>query len=207
MYRRVTCYNTVLQSLVLIHSGLPSSSYKLKCHVRHLVKFDIPVLSSLCLNIKLVWTGPSLALNNLLKWMTMICCLWSNSDFIIDYMKPPRALILSHAPCRMFIRQVLSKYPSLQGGLWALRIGTYANRDVYVQVWGLCNRRRCKWDSSFGLFTRKLGGSRHIYSWLWFSAGKIKLRSLDKRSLRSVLFCFVSIVWVWTTLFYRHLNK
>lgn len=68
---------------------------------------------------------------------------------------------------------------------------------VCAQVWRLCNMQGCEWDSSFRLFSRKLGGSRQTYSWLNLSWTNIT--SIFKRiSLKSVLFCFVSILSVWT---------
>lgn len=64
---------------------------------------------------------------------------------------------------------------------------TYPEWSV-VCVWG------CEWDSTFGLFTRKLGGRRHAYSWLWFSSEKTSMSRQEVPDVCFVLFCLVSIV-------------
>lgn len=56
----------------------------------------------------------------------------------------------------------------------------------------IAQQMRLQWDNSSGLFTRKLGGSRHAHLWLGFSAGEIKLP-------RGPSYFVYSIVSIWTT--------
>lgn len=112
----------------------------------------------------------------------------------------PLSLLMLRRPVHPPIRLLHVSLVRLAWRLWAHHVATYAERGlVCAQVWRLCNRQGCEWDSSFSLFMRKLCGSRHTYSWLWFSAGKIKPPSSDKGSQKSVLCCLVSIVSALTT--------
>lgn len=104
-------------------------------------------------------------------------------------MKSPRALILSHAPCHPVYSES-SQSPQVFRQDWASNTETYAIWDVCAQVWGLCNRHRCKWDSFFILSGEKLRGSRHTYTWLWFRAGKTELLSQDKQPPKVLIILF-----------------
>lgn len=130
-----------------------------------------------------------------LTWIP--CCVCSSlatldySDLIFQGIKLLRALIPSHASCCL----VLPPKTSVRGVPVLVEDKLVDFKHVTHTEWGVVCAWRCEWDSTFGLFTRKLGGSRHTYSHLWFSSGKIKLPCPDKKLLTClVLFCLVSIV-------------